>query len=426
MTRDLLDQDGENRAVRAFLFQYGTPGLTVGAMKRHLERSGYPYWPDWVTTEPDTAHLTKAGVQLWLRHLFALEAPDAITQYYQDRNRSGWHGLCHPTAAEEDARYSDVTSDGGLDPRDRRADTHPEITCWRHTCNADRRIYGLPYAFTRIIVCPDCGYRRCPKANDHRHDCTSSKECRLIWSRLLTRASSSLTLEPQPGVETMSTLARGSKSALVAAVQRALKIEADGDFGPQTEAAVKAEQRRRGLPETGVVDSQLLLALNIQIGQAATPAPLKPQVATPMAKILDIALKELGQKEAPGPDRTNPRISEYHKTTLGYAADDDVPLVRLLCSVVHRTRWLLCARYERHGPFLPQVGQQGRRSSRRHRNLLARLTLRFLRTRRHHRRAYRLHFVSSRWQSRQRGHDRPLQHRQGARLSASRGRPRRL
>lgn len=123
----------------------------------------------------------------------------------------------------------------------------------------------------------------------------------------------------------MNTLARGSKGALVAAVQRALKIEADGDYGPQTEAAVKAEQRRRGLVETGAVDPALLQLLNIEIGTAITPVPLKPQRVPPMAKILDIALKELGQKEVPGPNRTNPRIAEYHKTTLGYAADDDVP-----------------------------------------------------------------------------------------------------
>jgi hypothetical protein len=27
-----------------------------------------------------------------------------------------------------------------------------------------------------FIVCPDCGAKRCPKATDHRHDCTGSNE----------------------------------------------------------------------------------------------------------------------------------------------------------------------------------------------------------------------------------------------------------
>ena len=72
MSEHLLDDDGENRAVRAFLMMYGEPGFTVGAMRFHMEMCGFPHWPEWVT-EGSTSHLTKAGAQLWLRHLFALE-----------------------------------------------------------------------------------------------------------------------------------------------------------------------------------------------------------------------------------------------------------------------------------------------------------------------------------------------------------------
>ena len=68
------DADGENKAVRSFLMLYGQPGLTVGQMKKHMARSGFTSWPEWVETEPHGAHLTKAGAQLWIRHLFALEA----------------------------------------------------------------------------------------------------------------------------------------------------------------------------------------------------------------------------------------------------------------------------------------------------------------------------------------------------------------
>lgn len=33
---------------------------------------------------------------------------------------------------------------------------------------------GLPFAVTRMIVCPTCGNKRCPKATDHDLPCTGS------------------------------------------------------------------------------------------------------------------------------------------------------------------------------------------------------------------------------------------------------------
>jgi len=47
----------------------------------------------------------------------------------------------------------------------------PVITgCWCHTCR--------PVAMTdmRLVVCPTCGNKRCPHANDHRNACTGSNE----------------------------------------------------------------------------------------------------------------------------------------------------------------------------------------------------------------------------------------------------------
>jgi hypothetical protein len=34
----------------------------------------------------------------------------------------------------------------------------------------------LPVTFQRMILCPDCGNKRCPKASNHRHQCTESNE----------------------------------------------------------------------------------------------------------------------------------------------------------------------------------------------------------------------------------------------------------
>jgi DNA-directed RNA polymerase subunit RPC12/RpoP len=35
---------------------------------------------------------------------------------------------------------------------------------------------GWPILATRMIVCPSCGNKRCPKATDHNLKCTSSNE----------------------------------------------------------------------------------------------------------------------------------------------------------------------------------------------------------------------------------------------------------
>ena len=75
----LLDDDGENLAVRMFLAHYGGGAYqSIGAMKTHLERSGFvDCWPEWCNTEHPSTHLTKAGAQLWLRHLFNLESKES-------------------------------------------------------------------------------------------------------------------------------------------------------------------------------------------------------------------------------------------------------------------------------------------------------------------------------------------------------------
>lgn len=72
MTKPLMDEDGENRAVRMFLAAYnGLRAVTIEQMRMHLTAAGYEgCWPAWANT---TGHLTKSGAQDWLRHLFGLE-----------------------------------------------------------------------------------------------------------------------------------------------------------------------------------------------------------------------------------------------------------------------------------------------------------------------------------------------------------------
>ncbi len=48
--------------------------------------------------------------------------------------------------------------------------------CWCHKCNEGRTVNGFPFSMTRMILCPDCGNKRCPKASDHTFPCTNSNE----------------------------------------------------------------------------------------------------------------------------------------------------------------------------------------------------------------------------------------------------------
>lgn len=42
--------------------------------------------------------------------------------------------------------------------------------CWCRTCRP------VVLNYMRFVVCPDCGNKRCPRANDHRNACTGSNE----------------------------------------------------------------------------------------------------------------------------------------------------------------------------------------------------------------------------------------------------------
>lgn len=56
--------------------------------------------------------------------------------------------------------------------------TNPE--CWCYECNKDRQTFiggmKVPFFATRMILCPECGNKRCPKATNHELACTGSNE----------------------------------------------------------------------------------------------------------------------------------------------------------------------------------------------------------------------------------------------------------
>lgn len=57
--------------------------------------------------------------------------------------------------------------------------------CWCYKCNENYVPLGeaFPYVMTRMILCPDCGNKRCPKSTDHNMACTNSNDPGQLGSR---------------------------------------------------------------------------------------------------------------------------------------------------------------------------------------------------------------------------------------------------
>lgn len=53
---------------------------------------------------------------------------------------------------------------------DFRENAETSTKCWCHTCRP------VTISDMRFVVCPECGNKRCPHANDHRNACTGSNE----------------------------------------------------------------------------------------------------------------------------------------------------------------------------------------------------------------------------------------------------------
>lgn len=77
---------------------------------------------------------------------------------------------------------------------------------------------------------------------------------------------------------------------IVADIQRTLQRlgyyahahhQADGIYGPETAAAIRAFQRSKGLPETGVIDPALLQAMGITAPSYVQPSSVQPVQPSP-------------------------------------------------------------------------------------------------------------------------------------------------
>jgi len=135
LKRDLIDDDGENRAVRSFLAMYGgNTSVTTQQMRNHLAMSGFEdLWPDWTIQD---MHLTKGGAQDWIRYLFSLEpkAPDATTDLLLAlQGITPLKEPVHITKALRAGREARVCLSGGTGPLACVMLVNIQLTPWIHT-----------------------------------------------------------------------------------------------------------------------------------------------------------------------------------------------------------------------------------------------------------------------------------------------------
>lgn len=82
---------------------------------------------------------------------------------------------------DEQKGFNDPRTVAGVDvsfETEKHMNFAPDEKCDCHRCIAEQGlgVGGLPLNMLKMILCPVCGNKRCPKANDHRNDCTGSNE----------------------------------------------------------------------------------------------------------------------------------------------------------------------------------------------------------------------------------------------------------
>ena len=93
----------------------------------------------------------------------------AIAKWGQPQAVAGVEPMPMPDLTQLTERGAEAWA--GVDAHALRVGREPR--CWCLTCRPMRM--DDPHSI-RMALCPTCGNKRCPKANDHRNACTNSNE----------------------------------------------------------------------------------------------------------------------------------------------------------------------------------------------------------------------------------------------------------
>ena len=91
------------------------------------------------------------------------------------------------------------------------------------------------------------------------------------WAALRGRTPARASVADVSSGESSSSSEEGSEGGAVARLQSALHLTADGNFGPETEAAIRRLQARHGLTVDGIVGPATWSVIGVSGGETLTP-----------------------------------------------------------------------------------------------------------------------------------------------------------
>ncbi|HEY8822947.1 MAG TPA: peptidoglycan-binding protein [Dermatophilaceae bacterium] len=115
----------------------------------------------------------------------------------------------------------------------------------------------------------------------------------------------------------------GQKNAQIAVAQKALTVTPDGSFGPKTQAALVAWQRRAGVPITGVLDKATWAKL---VPTPPAPSLTKPPAPRPAHVTKPVAKPLKAPKPTPAPSRARVRAPVAPTASTAFTAYKGVNL----------------------------------------------------------------------------------------------------
>ncbi|WP_416135225.1 hypothetical protein [Citrobacter portucalensis] len=140
--------------------------------------SGFDTWKDAAIAERKArVELEKAGPRFGdIDYLSAMSAFHSNEWHKMGPITGYMHGWNAFRAAMLQGNYRDLSQP--VDPQVaeyekmmNQAGNSPVIPdCWCRTCRP------VTMSDMRFVVCPECGNKRCPRANDHRNACTGSND----------------------------------------------------------------------------------------------------------------------------------------------------------------------------------------------------------------------------------------------------------